>query len=61
VTLDRLGRRWTTVITHVTLGLSCTILAFIPKDQTGLILGFYLLGKAASSAGFGVFLFCFVF
>jgi hypothetical protein len=54
VTLDRLGRRWTTVITHVTLGVCFVAMAFIPKNMTGLILALFLLAKGSSTAGFSV-------
>ena len=54
LTLDRFGRRWITVFTFTTLGICCTTLAFIPKSETNIILGLYLLGKLAGAASFQV-------
>ena len=43
--IDGIGRRFTLAAAQLALGLGCTILAFIPKDQEVLILILYLIGK----------------
>ena len=41
-------------MTHLTLGISALVLAFVPKSETGAVLAFYLIGKFAAGAGFNM-------
>jgi hypothetical protein len=40
-----------TVSVFLILGLSCIIIAFMPKDQTIVILIVFLIGRTGGSAG----------
>ncbi len=54
LTLNRVGRRPMTFLSHLLLGISCLALAFVPKDNSKLTLAFYLLGKGASAMAFSM-------
>jgi hypothetical protein len=52
--IDRAGRRWLTVSLFLILGLSCVIIAFIPKEHTTIILVIFLIGRTAGAAAIQV-------
>ena len=43
--LDGVGRRWTMAAAQGALGLSCIMLAVLPKDMSTAILIVYIIGK----------------
>ena len=51
LTANNLGRRKSLSLAYLILGISCLVLAFVPKDYDNVILVFYLIGTfiAASS------------
>ena len=51
-----LGRRRSLSLAYLILGISCLVLAFVPKDYDNVILAFYLLGTfIGSSSMFTIF------
>ena len=51
-----LGRRISLSLSYLILGISCLVLAFVPKDYDNVILAFYLLGTfIGSSSMFTIF------
>ena len=48
VCINRLGRKYTLASSHICLGILCIGLAFIPKEQSTLILIVYLVAYMAS-------------
>ncbi len=49
VAIDAIGRRFCIIITQVMLGLCCICMAFIPKDQSTVIMVLFLLGRFSAT------------
>lgn len=52
--MDRIGRKPILVFCQILAGATCTIAAFIPDDEEGLITGLFLAGKFGASASFAI-------
>ena len=50
LTANNLGRKRSLSLVYLILGLSCLVLAFVPKSYDNVILFFYLLGICMASA-----------
>ena len=50
IVVDRSGRKRLLALTGLAVGLCCLTLAAVPKDQTALILVFFLLGNLLCTA-----------
>ena len=56
LTANYLGRRKSLSLAYLILGISCLVLAFVPKDYDNVILAFYLIGTfIAASSMFTIF------
>ena len=56
LTANNLGRIRGLSLSYLILGISCLVLAFVPKDYDNVILAFYLLGTfIGSSSMFTIF------
>ena len=56
LTANNLGRRKSLSLAYLILGISCLVLAFVPKNYDNVILVFYLLGTfIAASSMFTIF------
>ncbi len=49
LTIDRMGRKRCIVTALITLGLCCLGMAFVPKSESKIIMGLYLLGRFSST------------
>jgi len=54
LTLDRFGRKWNMVFFQALLGISCLILAFLPKENFYAFMFVYMLGKLGATASFAL-------
>ena len=52
--LDRIGRRFSIILTQVIAGSCCTAMAFIPKSNTAWIMALYLIGRLCSQTSLSI-------
>ncbi|XP_046978177.1 organic cation transporter protein-like [Vanessa cardui] len=56
--LDRIGRKRTLLMAYVVCGISCTAIAFVPKNMSWLATLLYLVGKIAITQAFsGIYMY----
>lgn len=52
--IDRIGRRFSQMLSLATLGACCVAMAFTPKDVSAAVLTLYLIGKYGSSCSMNI-------